>query len=68
MVRERALAAEELPLLSAEDITWMLEHYLPRPHVSEEEIQKALARRHRRRQIDIDSKKRRNPADVVDIL
>lgn len=68
MTRERMLLSEELPLLSAEDIVWMLEHYLPRPHVSEEEIQKALARRHQRRQIDIDSKKRRNPSDLVDIL
>lgn len=68
MLRERTLASEELPLLSAEDIVWMLEHYLPRPQVTEEEIQKALARRHRRRQTDIDSKRRRNPFKVEDIF
>jgi SRSO17 transposase len=68
MLRERLLVSEELPLLSAEDIVWILECYLPKPHISEAEIQKALARRHRRRQTDIDSKKRRNPSEIEDIL
>ena len=36
---------EELPLLSAEDIVWILEKYLPQPQATEEGIQKALARR-----------------------
>lgn len=68
MLRERVLLAEELPLLTAEDIVWMIEYYLPRPHATEEEVQKALARRHRRRQTDIDSRKNRNPAVLEDIL
>lgn len=36
---------EELPRLSAEDIVWILEKYLPKPQATEEDIQKALARR-----------------------
>jgi SRSO17 transposase len=68
MLRERVLLAAELPLLTAEDIGWMIERYLPSPAVTEEEIQKALARRHRRRQADIDSRKRRNPMALEDIL
>ncbi|MDB6133937.1 MAG: transposase [Verrucomicrobiales bacterium] len=68
MLRERVLLAEELPLLTAEDIVWMIEYYLPRPHATEEEVRKALARRHRRRQTDIDSRKNRNPVTLEDIL
>ena len=40
----------------------------PSSPATEEDIQKALARRHRRRQTDIDSKKHRNPAQLIDIL
>ena len=68
MLQQRILLAEELPLLSAEDISWVLERYLPRPHASEAEIQKALARRHLRRQTDIDSRKRRNPPILEDVV
>ena len=68
ILQQRILLAEELPLLSAEDIVWILEKYLPQPQATEEDIQKALARRHRRRQTDIDSKKQRNPAQLIDIL
>lgn len=68
MLRERVLLAEELPLLTAEDIAWMIERYLPKPNVTEDEIQKALARRHRRRQTDIDSRKKRNPMILEDVL
>ena len=68
MLQQRLLLAEELPLLSTEDIVWVLEHYLPRPHTSEAEIQAALARRHRRREADILSRKRRNPAILEDLL
>jgi SRSO17 transposase len=68
MLRERVLLAEELPLLSAEDIAWMIEYYLPRPQATEAEIQKALARRHKRRQTDIDSRRRREKTRIEDIL
>lgn len=68
ILQQRILLAEELPLLSAEDIVWILEKYLPQPQATEEDIQKALARRHRRRQTDIDSRKQRNPAQLIDIL
>ena len=68
ILQQRILLAEELPLLSAEDIVWILEKYLPQPSATEEDLQKALARRHRRRQTDIDSKNHRNPAQLIDIL
>lgn len=68
MLQQRILLALELPLLSAEDIVWVLERYLPNPQATEAEIQSALARRHNRRQIDIDSRKRRNQARLEDIL
>lgn len=68
MLRQRVLLAEELPLLSAEDIVWMLEKYLPSPQIGEAEIQAALARRHKRRQVDIDSRKRRNEPRLEDVL
>jgi SRSO17 transposase len=68
MLEQRILLSEELPLLSAEDIAWVLEKYLPKPQATEAEVQQALARRHRRRQIDIDSRKRRNPEMLIDIL
>jgi SRSO17 transposase len=68
MLQQKILLASELPLLSAEDIAWVIEYYLPRPQATEEDVQKSLARRHRRRQIDIDSRKRRNPPRLEDIL
>ncbi|MDB6136690.1 MAG: hypothetical protein JWM59_4933 [Verrucomicrobiales bacterium] len=68
MLRERVLLAKELPLLTAGDIVWMIEYGLRRPHATEEEFQKASARRYRRRQTDIDSKKSRSPVTLEDIL
>ena len=49
MLRERVLLAEEFALLSAEDIAWMIEFYLPRPQSAEAEVPKALALHHQRR-------------------
>ncbi len=68
MLQQKTLLAEELPLLSAEDVAWAIERYLPRPDATEEEVQKALARRHRRRQTDIDSRKRRIEPRLEDVL
>ena len=68
ILQQRLLLAEELLLLSAEDIAWILGKYLPQPQATEEDIQKALARRLRRRQTDINSKKNRNPDQLIDFL
>ena len=68
ILQEKLLGVNTTPLLSSEDVVWILEKYLPRSRVTEEEIATALARRHRRRQIDIDSKKRRNQPVLEDIL
>jgi hypothetical protein len=67
MLRERVLLTEELPLLSAEDIAWMIEYCLPRPQVTQAEVQKALARRHKRQQSGIDSLLRRDKRRIEDI-
>ena len=69
ILQQRILSAEELPLLlNADDIVWSLRKYLPQLQSTQEDIQKALARRHRRRQTDIDPRKHRNPAQLFDIL
>ena len=68
MLQQKILLAAELPLLSAEDIAWAIEYFLPRAHATEQDVQKALARRHRRRQVDIDSRKRRIQPHLEDIL
>ena len=49
MLQQKVLLAEEVPLLSSEDIVWVPEKYLPRPSATDEEVQEALARRHRKR-------------------
>lgn len=68
MLEQKLLLAREAPLLSSEDIVWMLEKYLPRAEVTEAEVQADLARRHRRRRADIDSKRRKNHPILEDIL
>lgn len=68
LLREKVVLASEAPLLSSEDIVWLLEKYLPRPEATQAEVQADLARRHRRRKADIDSKRRRNPQVLEDLL
>ena len=68
MLQEKLLLAAEAPLLSSEDIVWVLEKYLPRARVTEEEVQADLTRRHRRRKADIESKRRRNRPILEDVL
>ena len=68
MLQQKILLAAELPLLSAEDIAWAIEYFLPRAHATEQDVRKALARRHRRRQVDIDSRKRRIEPHLEDVF
>jgi SRSO17 transposase len=68
MLQQKMLLTTEMPLLSAEDIAWVIGHYLPNPDATEADVQKHLARRHRRRQADIDSRRRRRESSLVDIL
>ena len=68
MVQQKILLATEAPLLSSEDIVWVLEKYLPRAQVSQQEVQADLDRRRRRRRADIDSRRRRNPPVLEDNL
>jgi len=68
MIQQKVLLAHELPLLSAENIAWVIEYYLPSSQATEEDAQKALARRHRRRQMDIDLRKKKIEPRLDDIL
>jgi hypothetical protein len=68
MLQQKTLLAAELPLLSAEDIAWAIEYFPSRAHATEQDVRKALARRHPRRQVDIDSRKRRIEPHLEDVL
>ncbi len=50
LLRERLFNAEAFPLLSCQDIVTMLAFYLPKRDVTEEEIFRQLAVRHRKRE------------------
>jgi len=55
MLEERLLHKESVPLLSTSDITTLLQHFLPRRDVDEDEVLRQLELRHRKRQASIDS-------------
>ena len=57
LLRERILNEEEIPLLSCADIIQLLEFYLPKRAMDEEELFRQLDARHRKRQADIDRRK-----------
>ena len=58
ITKERLLAHEHTPLLSARDITEMLAFYLPRRDRSEEEIFRVMRARHELRARDLDAARR----------
>jgi hypothetical protein len=53
ILKERILAADEIPLLSARDIVELLTFYLPRRNRSEDEVLRCLQARHVLRHRDI---------------
>ena len=57
LLRERLENAEAYPLLSCQDIVGMLAFYLPKRDVTEEEMFRQLATRHKKRQDGIDRNK-----------
>ena len=59
LLKERLLHQREVALLSCQDIVELLNHYLPRADLTEEAVLANLQRRHRKRQQDIDSARRR---------
>lgn len=59
MLKERRLATDETPLLSARDIVELLAFYLPRRPRSEREVLRQMQRRHAARQRDLDNRRRR---------
>lgn len=55
--KTRDVTQAEHPLLSARDITELLDYYLPRKSRSEEEVIGQILKRHKQRQQDIDRRK-----------
>lgn len=60
-VKMRLETRGELPLLSTRDITELLDFYLPRRGLTEEEVLARIQQRHRQRQQDIDRRKNHRP-------
>lgn len=60
-VKMRLETRGELPLLSTRDITELLDFYLPRRGLTEEEVLARIRQRHRQRQQDIDRRKNHRP-------
>lgn len=58
-LKEQILQAEEVPLLSMNDITVLLDYYLPRTHHDKALLYSKIAQGHRRRQADIDRRMKR---------
>lgn len=54
LLRERISNAQAYPLLSCQDVVTMLEFYLPKRDVTEEELFRQMAERHKKRQEGID--------------
>lgn len=59
VTKERLLAKDEVPLLSARDIIELLEVYLPRRHRDPEEVLKIMQWRHRQRDMATQGYRRR---------
>ncbi len=59
MLEERILNEKEVELLSCQDIVELLNHYLPRADVTEEEVLRNMQRRHRKRKAAIESARRK---------
>jgi SRSO17 transposase len=54
LLRERLHNAKDFPLLSCQDVVTMLAHYLPKRDVTEEEVFRQLAARHKKREAGSD--------------
>jgi SRSO17 transposase len=64
LTKERLLAAEDTPLLSARDIVELLAFYLPRRNRTEESVLASMQARHKQRAKDL-SRHRKIPRNVV---
>ena len=59
LARERILAVEQAPLLSARDVVELLAHYLPRRNRTEQEVLEAMRTRHKLRKRDLQRRRRK---------
>jgi len=57
LLRERMFNAKAYPLLSCQDLASLLAYYLPKRDVTEEEVFRQMAQRHRKRREDIERAK-----------
>ena len=55
MAEERERHKEDYPLLSCNDVETLLKTYLPRRDIAHDEVVRQMQKRHRRRQLSIDS-------------
>jgi len=65
VLKERLLAAEHTPLLSARDIVELLAYYLPRRNRSEDQIFESMQLRHNQRARDIALRRKKQKSSVT---
>jgi hypothetical protein len=66
MLNERLIQKDESPLISCNDIIYLLKSYLPRRAVDAEELLEQVRKRHEIRQAVIDSAHRRQAAKAIE--
>lgn len=67
LLREQIRTSASIPLLSFRDLTELLDCYLPRRSATEEEVLRQMRQRHRKRQQDIDRRRKRPKAEKFGI-
>jgi len=55
ILEERLLNKTTMPLMSVADVVKILDHFLPRKDITEEEVLRQMHIRHKKRQASIDS-------------
>lgn len=65
---EQSTSKPHAPLLSVRDLTELLDHYLPRRSRDETEILRQIQKRHRKRQEDMDRRKRNHRSRIKNNL
>ena len=58
LLKEKLRSVESIPLLSYRDLTELLDYYLPRRNYSEEEVLRQMQKRHRKRQEDLERRRK----------
>lgn len=67
LLREQERTTTDIPLLSFRDLTELLDHYLPRRSATEEEVLRQMQKRHNKRQLDIDRRRKVRKKPVLNL-